>query len=50
MADTIRETDSYVESMTKEEAEAFYSFIDYMVELYRKYGHKHEEADKQESV
>jgi len=42
------EEKSYVDSMTKEEAEAYNSFIDYMVELYRKYGHLFEEDDKQE--
>lgn len=45
---TIEEENAYVDSMTTEQAEAYNSFIDYMVELYRKYGHLFEEDAKQE--
>ncbi|MDD6826993.1 MAG: hypothetical protein PUE12_12940 [Oscillospiraceae bacterium] len=49
--DTTNEVREYVASMTKEQAEAYNSFIDYMVELYCKYGHLFgEDANSGESV
>lgn len=50
MGEDIIKEESYQDSMTKEQAEAYNTFIDYMVELYRKYGHLLDEADKVESV